>query len=395
MTQNGQGHQRGHTAQRGRRAAGRRLPEDGVQGPQRRAVCLGRRAPAGPRRRRGARLPAQPGGPGAGLRADPVDRRGDARHAPCTGRRRCSWASSGRSGRWATRCGVANTIEGDPGGIAGALASLLDQGVDGVVISEPIDEGVGLISVDVPVLVLGAPPTFAAPQVVTARRRRGPARAGRDRAPAGVGARDRPSPGRPAAVVFGTGPSRRLARGAASPRRGRAAGRRGRLVGRVRLRGGPGTGRRRHRDRGVRRERRHGDRSHPRAARGRAPGARGHQRRRVRRHPGRRLRHSPAHHRAAAVRRGRAAGPRAAGTRHREAGRRASTGGRPTGRARRPRLDGATTAPADPGTWAASPMPTVARTVSPPAAKSHPPSPDQRRSVHLRRHVTRGPHRPR
>src|SRR3954462_15477662 len=65
--------------------------------------------------------------------------------------------------------GVAATIEGDPGGIAGALASLLDQGVDGVVISEPIDEGVGLISVDVPVLVLGAPPTFAAPQVVTAR----------------------------------------------------------------------------------------------------------------------------------------------------------------------------------------------------------------------------------
>jgi DNA-binding LacI/PurR family transcriptional regulator len=64
---------------------------------------------------------------------------------------------------------VADTIEGDPGGIAGALASLLDQGVDGVVISEPIDEGVGLISVDVPVLVLGAPPTFAAPQVVTAR----------------------------------------------------------------------------------------------------------------------------------------------------------------------------------------------------------------------------------
>src|SRR4051795_9038293 len=50
---------------------------------------------------------------------------------------------------------LANTIEGDPGGIAGALASLLDQGVDGVVISEPIDEGVGLISVDVPVLVIG------------------------------------------------------------------------------------------------------------------------------------------------------------------------------------------------------------------------------------------------
>src|SRR4051794_11625443 len=40
-----------------------------------------------------------------------------------------------------------------------------------------------------------------------------------------------------------------------------------------------------------------------------------------------------------------------------------------------------------------SPVPTVARTVSPPAAKSHPP-PDHHRSVHLRRHVTRGPHRP-
>ncbi|GAA0573455.1 LacI family DNA-binding transcriptional regulator [Paractinoplanes ferrugineus] len=64
---------------------------------------------------------------------------------------------------------VAATVEGDPGGIAGALASLLDQGVDGVVISEPIDEGAGLISVDVPVLVLGAPPNFAAPRVVTAR----------------------------------------------------------------------------------------------------------------------------------------------------------------------------------------------------------------------------------
>src|SRR6478736_7363277 len=55
---------------------------------------------------------------------------------------------------------LADTIEGDPGGIAGALASLLDQGVDGVVISEPIDEGVGLISVAVPVLVIGAAPTF-------------------------------------------------------------------------------------------------------------------------------------------------------------------------------------------------------------------------------------------
>src|SRR5690242_7757716 len=64
---------------------------------------------------------------------------------------------------------VAATIDGDPGGITGALASLLHQGVAGDVTSEPIDEGDGRISVDVPVLLLGAPPTFAAPQVVTAR----------------------------------------------------------------------------------------------------------------------------------------------------------------------------------------------------------------------------------
>src|SRR3954453_12427190 len=63
---------------------------------------------------------------------------------------------------------LADTIEGDPGGIAGALTSLLDQGVDGVVIAEPIDEGVGLISVDLPVLGIGAPPPLAARQVVSA-----------------------------------------------------------------------------------------------------------------------------------------------------------------------------------------------------------------------------------
>jgi DNA-binding LacI/PurR family transcriptional regulator len=62
---------------------------------------------------------------------------------------------------------VANTLEGDAGGVAGAVESLLDQGVDGVVISEPIDEGGGSLRVDVPVLVLGAPPAFAAPQVIT------------------------------------------------------------------------------------------------------------------------------------------------------------------------------------------------------------------------------------
>ncbi|MDQ0753545.1 DNA-binding LacI/PurR family transcriptional regulator [Streptomyces africanus] len=66
---------------------------------------------------------------------------------------------------------VVNTMEGDAAGIAGAVDSLLDQGVDGIVISEPIDEVGGAdlsVRVDVPVLVLGAPPPFEAPRVVTA-----------------------------------------------------------------------------------------------------------------------------------------------------------------------------------------------------------------------------------
>ncbi|WP_367325563.1 LacI family DNA-binding transcriptional regulator [Streptomyces sp. HUAS ZL42] len=67
---------------------------------------------------------------------------------------------------------VVNTMEGDPAGVAGAVTSLLDQGVDGIVISEPIDEadetqGASL-RVDVPVLVLGAPPPVTAPTVLIA-----------------------------------------------------------------------------------------------------------------------------------------------------------------------------------------------------------------------------------
>ncbi|MET7480152.1 LacI family DNA-binding transcriptional regulator [Streptomyces sp. NPDC005648] len=56
---------------------------------------------------------------------------------------------------------VVNTVEGDPTGVAGAVDSLLEQGVDGIVISEPIDDGNGedlSARGDVPILVLGAPP---------------------------------------------------------------------------------------------------------------------------------------------------------------------------------------------------------------------------------------------
>ncbi|MFI7400460.1 LacI family DNA-binding transcriptional regulator [Streptomyces sp. NPDC049541] len=67
---------------------------------------------------------------------------------------------------------VVNTMEGDPAGVAGAMDSLLDQGVDGIVISEPIDEqadvGAPALRLDVPVLVIGAPLPVTAPTVLTA-----------------------------------------------------------------------------------------------------------------------------------------------------------------------------------------------------------------------------------
>ncbi|MEW2403417.1 LacI family DNA-binding transcriptional regulator [Streptomyces sp. NPDC046862] len=62
---------------------------------------------------------------------------------------------------------VVNTPDGDPQGIAGALESLLEQGVDGIVVSEPIVEGEVPLGVDVPVLFLGAPPAFTAARTLT------------------------------------------------------------------------------------------------------------------------------------------------------------------------------------------------------------------------------------
>ena len=47
---------------------------------------------------------------------------------------------------------LANTFEGDAGGISGALDELLEQGVDGIILSEPIDEGPLHLDVHVPVL---------------------------------------------------------------------------------------------------------------------------------------------------------------------------------------------------------------------------------------------------
>ncbi|MEU9185778.1 LacI family DNA-binding transcriptional regulator [Streptomyces sp. NPDC048484] len=65
---------------------------------------------------------------------------------------------------------VVNTMEGDPAGLAGAVDSLLDQGVDGIVISEPIEEeeagGDLSVRLSVPILVLGSPPPFTASAVL-------------------------------------------------------------------------------------------------------------------------------------------------------------------------------------------------------------------------------------
>ena len=57
---------------------------------------------------------------------------------------------------------VVSTPDGAPKSIAGAVESLLEQGVDGVVVSEPVVEGEVPLGVDVPVLFLGAPPAFTA-----------------------------------------------------------------------------------------------------------------------------------------------------------------------------------------------------------------------------------------
>ncbi|WP_042406680.1 LacI family DNA-binding transcriptional regulator [Streptacidiphilus carbonis] len=62
---------------------------------------------------------------------------------------------------------VVGTREGDQGDIASAVDSLLEQGVDGIVISEPVDEGEIALRVDVPVLFLGAPAVFATSRTVT------------------------------------------------------------------------------------------------------------------------------------------------------------------------------------------------------------------------------------
>jgi DNA-binding LacI/PurR family transcriptional regulator len=62
---------------------------------------------------------------------------------------------------------VVTTFEGDRAGVAGAIDSLLTEGVDGIVLSEPIDEGENLsLDIDLPVLSLGRFPGLTGRRII-------------------------------------------------------------------------------------------------------------------------------------------------------------------------------------------------------------------------------------
>jgi len=67
---------------------------------------------------------------------------------------------------------IANSFEEDSTGLAEAIDNLLAQGVDAIILSEPVDDGDELV-VDVPVLTLGAGPVVHAPTVLSVRAAEG------------------------------------------------------------------------------------------------------------------------------------------------------------------------------------------------------------------------------
>jgi DNA-binding LacI/PurR family transcriptional regulator len=62
---------------------------------------------------------------------------------------------------------IANTFEADPSGMAAAAGHLLAEGVDALILSEPIDDRGQPLEVDVPVLMLGTAPAVRAPVVLS------------------------------------------------------------------------------------------------------------------------------------------------------------------------------------------------------------------------------------
>lgn len=68
---------------------------------------------------------------------------------------------------------IANTFEADPAEVATAAEHLLEEGVDAIILSEPIDDGGEPLEVDVPVLALGPAPAIRAPAVLSVRASEG------------------------------------------------------------------------------------------------------------------------------------------------------------------------------------------------------------------------------
>jgi DNA-binding LacI/PurR family transcriptional regulator len=63
---------------------------------------------------------------------------------------------------------MVNTFEGDAGGVVGAIDVLLAQGVDGIILAEPIDEGDDqLIELEIPVLTFGRFPGLSARPLIS------------------------------------------------------------------------------------------------------------------------------------------------------------------------------------------------------------------------------------
>jgi DNA-binding LacI/PurR family transcriptional regulator len=62
---------------------------------------------------------------------------------------------------------VANSFEDDATGLKAAVDNLLIQGVDAIILSEPVDDGDEPLTIDVPVLTLGAAPVVHAPKVLS------------------------------------------------------------------------------------------------------------------------------------------------------------------------------------------------------------------------------------
>lgn len=76
-----------------------------------------------------------------------------------------SLEQAARNSRYALS--VANTFEADPSCVAAAADHLLSEGVDAIILSEPIGDRDEPLEVDVPVLMLGTAPVVRAPVVLS------------------------------------------------------------------------------------------------------------------------------------------------------------------------------------------------------------------------------------